>query len=379
MGARIFAAAIKALVLTEGLGAAAANAANAGSPPPRLIIAGCSAGSRGAMMNLDYVPGMLEDLGVAPGTIHVVGFFDSPLWVDVQPIDPTIVSLQAQTQAIVQVINATARMGDACSALYTDPSDSWKCYFGEYRMPTLVTPFLMSASQDDRFQLSWNIGGNSTAGYTPAIWHPSQRAYADAFVVSMSSVIAGLPTAEQANSGSMVFSTACFHHCVTQSAAFWNVAISLGTLEPGSGFTSTTGLPVSLRDALKMWLWPQPGQTTPTRLVQQCTGFRCGRCTTKIALAIKGGYQLPSPPAPGAATLFAPFLSTSKSSAGRKTSSHLIFVLLLLAVTGAVLSWFARDATRRMRLAAPLFAKPRDEASQPLLMKPSASLQMGQL
>ena len=41
-----------------------------------------------------------------------------------EPLEPSITSLQEQTQAIFEVINATARLGDACAALY--PDALWK-------------------------------------------------------------------------------------------------------------------------------------------------------------------------------------------------------------------------------------------------------------
>ena len=43
---------------------------------PKVLFAGCSAGSRGAMFNLDYVQDMLP-----PGAPPVLGFFDSPMCV----------------------------------------------------------------------------------------------------------------------------------------------------------------------------------------------------------------------------------------------------------------------------------------------------------
>ena len=47
---------------------------------PKVLFAGCSAGSRGAMFNLDYVQDMLP-----PGAPPVLGFFDSPMCVRCMP------------------------------------------------------------------------------------------------------------------------------------------------------------------------------------------------------------------------------------------------------------------------------------------------------
>jgi hypothetical protein len=359
MGARIFAAGVHAVV-GEGLGAAAAAAAAAATAPPTLVVAGCSTGSRGAMMNLDYVDGILAAAGVAPGSVTVVGLLDSPLWIDLEPLEASTVSLQAQTQAVFEVVNASARLGDACAALYgSTGGEAWRCLFGEYRMPTLQTRFLMNAAQDDRFQLPWNIGGNGTLGFTPARWGAPQRAYADAFGGAMRTVIAGLPTAAQAAAGSLVFSTACFRHCVTETAAFWNVGISPESLEqalPAGACASaglSAGMPVSLRDAVKLWLWPGAGSgAAPTRIVQQCSGFRCGQCTTKLAMALKGGYALPPPP-PAPTSPPAPAAAAAAAARRRKQAARAsgAAMLALLGVTGTALACFARDALRRVSLA----------------------------
>ena len=354
MGQHVFAAAVKAVV-AAGLGDAAVAASEHGLPPPTFIVGGCSAGSRGAMMNLDYVPGILAEAGVAAGSVTVVGFLDSPLWVDIEPLEPSVVSLQEQTQAIYEVINATARLGDACMALY--PDELWKCLFGQYRAPTLQTRFLMSASQDDRFQLSWNIAGNATLGTTPGHWKEPELAYADTFATTMRSVIESLPTPSQFAAGSMVFSTACFHHCTTQSAAFWNVAISPATLGvwplTAADAVSDGPEPVSLRDALQLWLWPAAGApAAPQRIMQQCTGFRCGQCTTKLKQALAQGLVLPTPP-PASPPPPAPPGSTTLQKRHSEERTSVAAMLAFAIVVGLMLGYAAREATRRVSDAAP--------------------------
>jgi hypothetical protein len=112
-GQRIITATLQQLSLQHGLGA----------PGSRLLFSGCSAGSRGAMFNLDSIP------AIVGSTVAVAGFFDSPLWVDVQPLIPSVVPLENETQAIYGLINATARLGEECSAAY--PGDEgWKCLYG---------------------------------------------------------------------------------------------------------------------------------------------------------------------------------------------------------------------------------------------------------
>jgi Pectinacetylesterase len=148
-GQRILQAAIDSAINDFGMGSA---------PGHRMLFGGCSAGSRGAMVNLDNVAAQVE--AAAPG-VEVRGFFDSPMWVDVQPFAREI-SLENETIAITNLVNATAVMDPACLLNYTivispgvyDLSQTWKCLYGQYRMPFVRTPFLVSASQQDKFQLS---------------------------------------------------------------------------------------------------------------------------------------------------------------------------------------------------------------------------------
>lgn len=84
-GQRIIEATLAVLEQDFGLGSV---------PNSRLLFGGCSAGARGAMFNLDYVPDMVPD------TVDVRGFFDSPLWVYVAPFLPSIIPLDAETKAV---------------------------------------------------------------------------------------------------------------------------------------------------------------------------------------------------------------------------------------------------------------------------------------
>ena len=245
--------------------------------------------------------------------------------------------------------------------------------FGQFRAPTLQTRFLMSASQDDRFQLSWNIAGNGTLGMTPGRWKEPELQYADTFTTSMRSVIESLPTPSQFAAGSMVFSTACFHHCTTQSAAFWNVAISPSTLGvwplTAADAVSKGPEPVSLRDALQLWLWPAAGApAAPQRIMQQCTGFRCGQCTTKLKNALAQGLTLPTPPPPPPsppAPPYAPGSMLQKRHSEERMS--VAAMLTFAAVVGMMLGYAAREATKRVADSASPYDAPASAFSLPPL------------
>ena len=75
-------------------------------------------------------------------------------------------------------------------------------------MPFIKTPYILQASQEDTFQIEINInaGGAMLPPTTPADF-----AFASRFQTAAHAVVAALPTASQ--TGSAVFSPACFHHC----------------------------------------------------------------------------------------------------------------------------------------------------------------------
>jgi hypothetical protein len=172
------------------------------SSTDKVLFAGCSAGARGAMFTADYVQAMLP-----AGSAQALAFFDSPLWVDMQPNEANIVPLENQTAAIYGLINATARIPADCAAAY--PGDEgWKCLYGQYRLPYVRTPYLVSASQFDKFQLSYNEGG-----MPPYVGQ--NASYADAFGAAVHSVVSTLPAAGQK---AAVYSSACFKHCTSTLA-----------------------------------------------------------------------------------------------------------------------------------------------------------------
>jgi hypothetical protein len=140
-GQRIIEATLAVLVAHMGLGAPSAGTS-------RLLFGGCSAGARGALFNADFLAPML------PPSVELRVFLDSPLWVDIEPLNLGTVSLQTQTQSVFALVNATARLDAACVATFPGV-EGWKCLFGQYRVPFLRVPFLMSASQFDKYQARW--------------------------------------------------------------------------------------------------------------------------------------------------------------------------------------------------------------------------------
>jgi hypothetical protein len=259
-GQRIVRATVDTLAAGNGLGAA---------PGSRIVFGGCSAGARGAMFNLDYVA------EYAPAGTQVLGFLDSAFWVDVMPLQNNIIPLANETQALLPLVNATGRLGPLCAAAYPEEEEQWKCLFGQYRMPYITTPFLLSASQFDKYQLPYNEGG------APPYLGQS-LSYADAFQTVVRDLVLNLPTPNQP--GSAMFSSACFKHCTSNVPEFWGVKVN--------------GL--SLKDYLVAWLAGEvdaKGQAVAQN-IESCTGFGCGACDARR----DAPGRAPEPPLPPAHT-----------------------------------------------------------------------------
>jgi hypothetical protein len=195
----------------------------------QVLFGGCSAGARGAMVHLDNVAQML-----APAGITVRGLLDSSLWVNFPPMDPSAVmgsSLLNQTYLASLFLNADSLIPAACAAAY--PGATWKCLFGQYRMPFLQTPYFLAQSQFDDFQT--NIDCNASpvddtlleqGGTVPGL---QQTIECFASVQQdIRTVLQSLPTPEQGSSG--VFSSVCSAHCTTGGADYWTVTVNGASL-----------------------------------------------------------------------------------------------------------------------------------------------------
>lgn len=202
-GRRVLNAVLAAMATEYGLGAAV------GAPPHRLLLGGCSAGSRGAMYLLDSVAAS------APPGVAVSGMLDSPLWINVAPYDPSVPSLLDQCQLAYRLFNASAALPAACLAAY--PTTPFYCLMGQYLMPYLSSPYFLNQAQFDSFQLPYNIGG------WPTLSNPAQMTYADSWQASMVLALDALPTPAQ--SSSTVFSLSCLRHCLTMGPAFWTAHV----------------------------------------------------------------------------------------------------------------------------------------------------------
>lgn len=132
-------------------------------------------------------------------------------------------------------------------------------------------------------------GGNTLQGYVVAHWPNGTMDYVMEFQDANRAVLNNIPTPQQTRSA--IFSSGCFRHCVTDSAAFWNVYVDMPPKKDGLGKPKPQA-PMSLRDAVAEWFFQMKNQKEPYRVVANCSGFRCGNCTTR-------GYKRLTKPASG--------------------------------------------------------------------------------
>lgn len=203
-------ATIQDLVANQGLGAGS-----------RLLLGGCSAGARGTMTHLDNVAAVLENFGV-----EVRGMLDSSLWVNVQPASSDALggSLLEQSQLVYEFANTTGILSPECQEAY--PLTPWYCMFGQYRMPFLQSPYFLSQSQLDDFQLGYDCDTTTTTDAAGTV-HTQVTSEEESCVDGVQSAIRGalseLPALGQQAVG--IFSSTCSLHCVTNGPDWWTITV----------------------------------------------------------------------------------------------------------------------------------------------------------
>lgn len=223
------------LVSSQGLGSTGTDL---------LLFGGGSAGARGAWVHLEYVPQML---GEASKSVKVLGFLDSGLWVDYPPYRDTI-SLMNETRLVHGFANAE-HLGK-CGRTYSG-DEAWKCLFGEYRLPLIPTPYLLTSAQYDAYQLKHNVGSKLLAT-------DAGKAYAEGFAAKQVEVLNAI---YDANPEHAVFSWACFNHDVSPTH---------------DGFDNLTCNGVTMEEALLQFTELAELTSVENRWIEQCSGYACG-------------------------------------------------------------------------------------------------------
>lgn len=204
-GGRVVQAVVKDLVQRRGLG-------HGLHGKDLIIFGGQSAGGRGAMVHLDYIKEMVGP--AAAPNVEVVGFLDSPLWIDIPPYGPSgFVGFAKTCQGVFENFGVN-HLGSECVVAHPGVDDAWKCIMGEYRMPHVQTPYLIVASQYDAFQL-----GTNKINPLSARLHPDASKYANDFAHRTAAAMQSLRK-NWKNTGAQnaVFSWACFDHASSLSA-----------------------------------------------------------------------------------------------------------------------------------------------------------------
>lgn len=218
----------------------------------RLVFGGCSAGGIGAMNALDSVAAM-----VPPG-LEVQGLLDAAALLNVNPQDngwqwgPLLEPLQARgsneqntvahscrpgaslhfrssiefahpssaaASLFLPLQNLTAKLlafdnpqlPEQCLQMY--PEETWKCTWGSFRLPLISTPYFMTASQFDSFELSYMCDN-----YVPST--PQQLAFVDSFQTDALQLFNEVP------STTSIYSSTCLTHCLTDQATFYTFSVN---------------------------------------------------------------------------------------------------------------------------------------------------------
>ena len=221
-----------------------------------IYFVGSSAGGRGVMVHLDSLVGS----GLLPSAANVIGFLDSPYYLDIDPYSSDFQGFAYQEQQKFLLYNTTAIIDDDCATAY--PNDLWKCQFGQYRMPFVDNPYFMIASQYDSYQLDNNIQ-ESAENYDD-----NMMDYAAKFGALDRDDLRSLTTAIESKFGGGygLYSWACYNHAVASSSLFYE---------------STTSDGISQKEAFEEFLSRQPVSVSPSASsfvlswIDSCTEFAC--------------------------------------------------------------------------------------------------------
>ena len=209
-GAAVVAAVFDALERERGLGS--------GAGTTDVLLAGFSAGGRGAMFNCDAVGRSLAR--VVP-SLHYACFFDSALWLDVEPYAAGGASAAERSTAAFALFNASGVVesnSPACAARYAG-AEAWRCIFGEFALPLVTTDrWFTSINLYDSYQLNTL---NALPNGPP--WSGAKLAYAEAFRKRMEATLAREVPPDGLHGA---FAGACYAHGDTLSGKFSALTIA---------------------------------------------------------------------------------------------------------------------------------------------------------
>eukprot|EP00928_Gymnodinium_smaydae_P091501 TRINITY_DN75212_c0_g1_i1.p1 TRINITY_DN75212_c0_g1~~TRINITY_DN75212_c0_g1_i1.p1 ORF type:complete len:425 (+),score=83.05 TRINITY_DN75212_c0_g1_i1:38-1312(+) len=251
-GARVIHGVFKKLVSKYGLGSGKYG-------KEKVVLSGQSAGARGAMAHLDYIPEVLGE--EAAKNVELFGIFDSPLWTSLPPASGSnFIGFDAWCKDAYKAFNIR-HLDSRCVADHPH-GDAYKCILAEHRLPYVRTPYLIIASQFDLFQLNMN-GINAELTSAQREYVTDLREHTTELMKSLRSK---WPRHKMQNA---VFSCACLDHPYTNDdRRFHGMTCGGITME-----NAVREFLEQRRSWLAMWLLSRP----KLEWIDDCKGFDCGR------------------------------------------------------------------------------------------------------
>jgi len=228
-----------------------------------LVFGGLSAGARGAMVHLDT----LKRDGLVPKGVRLMGFLDSPYYVEMHPFKNNTdiwhrVETQTQQMALSLHNEEILRGHGACGL-----PEAWQCGFGQFRLQVVRTPYLLIASQYDWYGLLTAEGSDENEDHCFPDPLCSYYRYAHRFARVTRQ---GVEQLFRHAGGSMgVFSSTCYNH----AQSLWEA------------YTKETVAGASRADAFHQALQAFDSETAtmPHIIDTSCDGMNCGSgCLAKL-------------------------------------------------------------------------------------------------
>ena len=192
-----------------------------------IVFSGGSAGARGVMVLIDI---LVADY--FPKGAKVVGFLDSPYYIDVPSFSPLYKGFQYEESMKYKHMNTKNIISPECAANYPDVKEQWKCQFGQYRMPFVKTSYFLISSQYDSYQLQMDT-------QTVPPYGKSATDYVTKFGSTIHNSLVYLrdmKLKETANTASgdytyAFYSWTCYNHDVSASSDFYTMAVDEGVTQ----------------------------------------------------------------------------------------------------------------------------------------------------
>ncbi|GBG76853.1 hypothetical protein CBR_g23068 [Chara braunii] len=182
-----------------------------------VMIGGCSAGGLSTFLNCDYIRSRLGDNNAVVKCLSDAGMF-----LDIPDITGTL-TIQPKYERVFNMQNIVSTVDKACLQ-DRSPSSSYKCFFAQYLLPHIKTPFFVLNSNYDTWSLanifvprSADPDGDWEGCIMYSECNSTQAQFLRAFNASMREAVR--PAIERQEDGVFAYSAAS--HCVTHSSEFW--------------------------------------------------------------------------------------------------------------------------------------------------------------